>query len=364
VTPGSEVISAAGLAPAAVGGAVAGVTLGEVLLWTSLALVGLVGAALCAGGEMGVYSVSRVRLAVRAKRVGWDSADALRAELEHTPRTLAVLLVGYNLFSYANSVGVTSLLSANGYSEAAIVAINVLVIAPVLFVVADTLPKELFRAEADRVMYALAKPLRWFRLLLTVTLVLPLTQAAARVLAGLLGGAGEEAIAGARERIAMLLKEGAQHGLISETQLSLLDRALALREAEVGDEMVPWDRCAKMEAEWDRFRALDYAAGRGFSRYPCVDGSGRVCGVVPLMELCLRESASPREVMRPVVELAEDLPVREALVRLAEADADLAVVVPSAKDSGVMAQRARRGPLGIVTRKDLVEPLTGELKAF
>lgn len=329
-----------------------------VAVWTLLAVLGTVGSALCAGGEMGVYALNRVRLAVRARAPGRDSADILRAELEHTPRLLATLLVGYNLFSYAASVGMTNLLTANGYGERAIIAINVLVIAPVLFVLADTLPKELFRAEADRLMYALARPLRGFRLLLTWSLVLPATQAAARALGSLLGGAGEEAIGGARERIATLLKEGQRHGLMSETQVTLLDRALALRGARVGDEIVPWNRVAVIETTWNRRRVMPFIARHGFTRYPLVDAAGRVKGVVEHLDLCLHERAELASLAEPVLELSEDVPVREALVRMAEAGANLAVVMP------IGPLRLRRTPLGIVTRKDLIEPLTGDFQAF
>lgn len=333
-------------------------SIGLTLLWLALSLLGLLGAALCAGGEMGVYSVNRIRLAVRAKRLGRDSADVLRDELEHTPRTLATLLVGYNLFSYASSLGMTSLLTASGYGEAMIIAVNVVIIAPVLFVVSDTLPKELFRAEADRLMYTMARPLRWLRLVLTWTLLLPITQICAKLLAGLLGGAGEEAIGGARERIAMLLKEGAQHGLISETQVSLLDRALALRETTVGDEAVPWARCTWFEESCSRARAIELAAAAGFSRYPVVDATGRVIGVVEHLALCVSDDRRPSELLRPVLELPEGLAVREGLIRMGEAGVSLAVVV--ANEPG----KTRRAPIGIVTRKDLVEPLTGELTAF
>lgn len=333
----------------------------EALAWFALLLAGGAGAALCAGAEMGVYSVNRVRLRVRSKRgegLLRTSASILHDELEHTPRVLATLLIGYNLFSYLNSVGTTALLSARGYSEATIIALNVLVIGPVLFVLMDSLPKDLFRAEPDRLLYAMARPLRWMRWGMTATLILPMTQAAARGLSALVGGAGEEAIGSARERIASLLKEGAQHAMMSESQLLMLDRAFALRRATVGDEMVPWDQAVKIQTDWDRARVLELAASRGFSRYPVVDAQGNPRGVLNILDLLLQPQRPLADLIKPAMELDEDLPVRDALVGLATNGSGMALVVSAGS------RRGRAKPFGIVTAKDLVEPLTGELKSF
>ena len=40
----------------------------------------------------------------------------------------------------------------------------------------------------------------------------------------------------ARQRIALLLKEGAGHGVLSESQVTLVDRALMLRGVTVGED--------------------------------------------------------------------------------------------------------------------------------
>lgn len=321
-----------------------------------LTVVGLFGAALCAGGEMGVYSVNRVRLALRARGDADQPARALAAELEQAPRLLAVLLIGYNLFSYANSIGTTALLQARGYNEVGIIVLNVLVIGPVLFVLADTLPKELFRAEADRLTYSIARPLHWLRLLLTWSLVLPTVQALARFLTALVRGGDEAAVQTARERIASLLKEGAEHGIISESQVTMLDRAFALRETTVQDEMVPWAKVHKLLVNTERVRALEQMTAAPVSRFPVVDGRGQVLGVVDFLDVVLEQGKHLSQLATPPITLDARLPVREALLKLSAAGAGLAIVTIGAGPN------AR--PVGIVTAKDLVEPLTGELKAY
>ncbi len=329
----------------------------EVLGYCALSLAGLIGSALCAGGEMGCYSVNRVRLNLRARAAALEPgsdepARVLADELEHPARLLAVLLVGYNLFSYFLSLGLTALLEARGYTEWLIIILSTVLIGPVLFVLIDTLPKEVFRAEADTLTYAIARPVRWFRLLLTATLILPAVQAAARLASRLLGGADDSAIPSARERMAALLKEGVRHGTLSESQATLLDRAMALRDTTVRDEMTPWARVHRLTLDTDPARALEVAATAGFSRYPVVDARGQVAGVVEHLDLCLRPGVPLAQIMKAATLLSPGLSVRAALLQLSQAESPLAVVVEAGR------------PLGVATAKDLVEPLTGELAAW
>ncbi|MFN0010787.1 MAG: CNNM domain-containing protein [Phycisphaerales bacterium] len=329
----------------------------EVLGYCALSLAGLIGSALCAGGEMGCYTVNRVRLNLRARAAALDpgsdeAARVLAAELEHPARLLAVLLVGYNLFSYFLSLGLTALLEARGYTEWLIIILSTVLIGPVLFVLIDTLPKELFRAEADTLTYAIARPVRWFRVLLTATLVLPAVQATARFASHLLGGGDDSAIPTARERMAALLKEGVRHGALSESQVTLLDRAMALRDATVRDEMTPWPRVHKLPLDTEPRRALELACAAGSTRFPVVDARGQVVGVVNHLDLALQPGRTLADLMQPPVFLSPGLSVRAALLQLSETDSPLAVVIADGR------------PVGVATAKDLVEPLTGELAAW
>ena len=332
-------------------------TTSEVLGYFALCLAGFVGSALCAGGEMGCYSVNRIRLSLRARAAVADPgsdepARVLADEVEHPARLLAVLLVGYNLFSYCLTLGLTALLEARGYSQWSIITLTALLIGPSLFVLIDSLPKELFRAEADTLTYALARPVRWLRLLLTFTLILPATQVAARLASALLGGGDDSGLPTARERMNALLKEGARHGAISESQATLLDRAMALRDATVRDEMTPWSRAHRVALDTEPHRALEIAAAAGCSRFPVLDSRNQIVGIVELLDLCLQPGRSLADLMQPPVFLSPGLSVRAALLQLSETASPLAIVVENGK------------PLGVVTAKDLVEPLTGELAAW
>lgn len=326
----------------------------EQAIWWTLALAGLAGSALCSGLEIGAYTVNRVRLAVRASRSPADTpARVLRAELERPERLLATLLIANNGFNYLGAAGVTAILAGAGLSEGATILVNAVVLTPVIFVFGESLPKEVFRLEADRLTYRLAFVLRGFRWVLTAALILPLVRLFAHATARLLGGEPEVALTGnSRDRVAALLKEGATHGMLSESQADLVDRALSFYRTTVRDEMIPWAQVRIVHADRDRAAALRAIGADPASRFPVADRRGRVVGVLRQVDLYLRPGPSVSELMEPPLRVAPGLSVREALRRMQDAGVDLAVV-----------ESADR-PIGIVTAKDMVEPLTGELAAW
>lgn len=319
--------------------------------WVALALAGLAGSALCSGAELGAYSVNRVRLDLRASRRPADPlALTLRAELEKPDRLLATLLIFSNIFGYLASVGVTQTLARMGYADAWVLVINVLILAPGIFLLGDALPKELFRLEADRLTYAVAPVLRLMRLTAGATGLLGLLGALARVVEAWAGLRREDtAISEPRQRIAAMLREGASAGALSASQASLVDRAMRLRQSTVETEMVPWSLVRPLGAEWDRARIISAVAAKPHSRYPVVDRAGRVVGILNQMDLHLRPAEPVSALLTPVVRLAPRSGVIDALATMHRAGARLAVVESDGR------------PVGLVSTKDLVEPLTGEL---
>ena len=147
----------------------------EVIGWWIVAVMGVVLSAMASGVEIGCYSLNRVRLAVWAGRhPPVQSARALLGEIERPDRLLATLLVCNMIANDLGSVATRNLLEGAGFAHATQVLFNVLILGPVLFVFGEAVPKELFRVEADRLTYLFARPLKWFRLALTIVGVLPL----------------------------------------------------------------------------------------------------------------------------------------------------------------------------------------------
>ncbi|MBS0198142.1 MAG: DUF21 domain-containing protein [Planctomycetes bacterium] len=320
------------------------------LIWGAAWTASIVASAFCSGIETGCYSLNRVRLDLRGRRTPPDTAAVIiRDELKRPERLLATLLIANNMVHFASAEAMHRFLHPFGWGELFQAGINALVIAPMLFIFGEAVPKELFRIEADRLTYKFAHLLRLTRSMLTFSGILGAVRGISR-LAERLTGLTPEAVGGAREHIALLLKEGASHGLMSESQATLIDRALAFRGVTAGDEMTPWTNVRAVPAEADRTRASRIIGDAAIARLPVIDRTGRVIGVVRQVDFHLRPGATARELMTPAVRLKRGTPVPEALAALHVARARL----------GIVEDETGR-PVGIVTPKDLAEPLIGEM---
>ncbi len=323
----------------------------ELIGWGMVGGAGIVGSAMCSGLETGVYCLNRVKLFVRAQREPVDyRARLLMRELEHPERFLAANLIANAAFAYLGAAGITSILDGLGYSEASTILITVFVLTPVFFVLVESLPKELFRAEADRLTYAFAPSITVVRLLLTWCGLLPLVRVCAEGAARLIGGEGEAGLAQtSRERLAAMVKETQEHGVLSASQAALVDRALLFHRMKVRDEAVPWDAVVAVGTDWDRARVLATMARAAHSWLPVVDPrTGRVAGVVRPADVLARPGNLPGALLEPA-RLPPYTPIRDAVLTLRAAEASV----------GIVEHQGR--PIGLVTMKDLIEPLTGEL---
>jgi len=315
--------------------------------WVALAVFGLAGSAWCSGFETSLYVVNRVRLALRAEASPPDRpARRLRRELDNPDRSITTLLISNNVFNYLGVLGVSSLLEGRGLSSLGVIVINALLVTPALLVFGESVPKEYFRVEADRLAYRFAPWLAALRWLLTIFGAVPALLLVSRVLARFVGVSEEAVIrADARRRVAVLLKEGIGHGLISATQSTLIDRALALSGTQVAQVMVPWRRVAWVRAEWDPDRMLQFASHRDHPRLPALDARGRVAGIFVAHEAVAGAHPPGPSPLREPARLREDMPVARAAELVARSPARIGIV-----------ERGGR-PLGIATISDLASPV-------
>lgn len=324
----------------------------ELAGWWILGVVGVLGTAVCSGVEMGCYSLNRVRLNLRVLRTPPDhGARLLKRQLDDPARLMTTLLVGNNIFHSITATATAALFSTVKLSEAGLVLANFFVVAPALLILGEAVPKELFRVEADRLTYLFVRPLAAFRWVLTVLGVVPLVTWCARFAERVAGLSGEsvEGADNPRQRMASLLKEGALSGALSASQTSLVDRAVAMRDIKVEAEMVPWERVRFVRFDWEMDRIRRFAADQLSSRLPVVDRSGRVVGVLRQIDLYTKPLATLPQLLRETPRLAPEMPVPEAL----------GVVMHSEARLGIVERHGR--PTGIVSARDLAEPLTGEL---
>jgi len=323
-------------------------------IWWVLLIVGVVGSAVYSGLETGAYCINRVRLQILDHRKHRAARQLHR--LIHQPTVLlGTLLLGNNITNYLGTASLTVILEDRGYSQWQVVVVNVLLITPLLLIFGETLPKDLFSAHSDRLMYRFAWFLELSRRVFVYTGLLPLISALSVVLTRWIKVDQPAAAFHPRRQVQWLVKEGVGHGLLSDEQSVMVQRVLKLSSQTVSGEMVPWSKVTCMKDDAQARDIWELANRTSYSRLPVLDGQGRVQGVLRVRDALLYQQEDCPEVrtlMTPVMTLDLTMPLRVALAQMQTKRAALAVVTQQDK------------PVGMVTIKDLVEPITGELMSW
>jgi CBS domain containing-hemolysin-like protein len=240
------------------------------------------------------------------------------------------------------------MLEGLGFGPVAVMLLDALLLLPVLVVLGETLPKELFRVHADRWTVSLAPIARWSRRAFTAVGLVPLLEWMGEGLVRRLRLAPGEVV-DARQRVVELLRES--RGAVDERQVAMAGRVLDLSRRSVAELMTPWRRVAVLpdgvlpQVVRERLRTRPHAC------YPVVDASGACVGAVSAIDLLCQPEEGPVALMKPIPVLAFETPALEALRALRQAGAVLAVV-----------EQAGR-PVGVIGPPDLLGPVVGRISA-
>ena len=322
----------------------------ETWIWIGVMGVGFLGSAAFSGIETGCYAVNRVKLHLLASQ-GTRSAVRLESWLQRPRSLLSTLLIGNNLCNYLGTFGLAVLLQRAGFSDSQQAVLNILIVTPLLLVFGETLPKDLFSGYTEKLLYPLVPVVAVVKGGLTLCGLVPLVAAFGDLVVRMLGGGNSAALAHPRRRVQALLREGLGHGVITHQQSDLLERVFLAERRTVADEMVPWAGVRTVAADTPPDALFDLAETTSRSRLPVVR-DGQVVGVLDVFELLMhtRGDCPPLDTLtRPAAFVLPRLGLRSGWRAFQTHGWGLAVVGTAER------------PLGVVTMKDLVEPIVGEL---
>jgi putative hemolysin len=321
----------------------------EWLPWAAGSVVALALCALYCGMETGVYVLNKIRLDLRAD-AGDRRARRLQRMLGNPNNLLAVLLIGTNIAAYSVTSAIAAMFVLAGL-EARAEWYTLLVGTPLLFILGDSVPKNVFRRLAERLMYRLSGLLAASNVLFHATGLSPLVRAAGWALTRLVHRPGPQL---AEERLAALFAEGRASGVLTHLQTVMADRVMRIGDVTLADAMVPMDRAAWVRRDVTRGQLLEVVQSHSYSRLPVRDESGRVVGVLDIYDvLADDEDTPPAEHLTEPLLLPETMTVTDALYQMQRAHRMMAIV----RAGGDV-------PVGVVTIKDLVEEIVGELEAW
>jgi CBS domain containing-hemolysin-like protein len=330
--------------------------LGLIALYAALA-AGLATSFMASAVETGSYRLNRIRLRVRAN-AGDRRAATLLGLLTDLPGLVVAILIINNAANYLVTAGTTILLSekAPGLSDMMVQLAAMAIVTPVLFVFCELLPKYLFAADPERFMSPLAGTVRGtYRLLYGLGLV-PALKGVSRIVMRIAGKRRAEPFT-PRQRLRAVLGEGAAEGVISGYQHELVDRVLGMREQLVSRVMIPIGSVAGVPVDIPRREFIEELRRHSYSRLPVWEGSREnVVGIVHINDVLAVKGDSmdlPALMRRDFVVVPPEMAVGQAMLALRKARAAMAVVCDP-----------KGRAVGILTIKDLVEEVVGELAAW
>jgi CBS domain containing-hemolysin-like protein len=314
-----------------------------------------------AGSETGIYQLSRLRLRLGIERKRF-AFIILGKCLHDSAALLLSMLIGTNLAHYlAASVVTYMLLTRLGEHTAEFVAM--LFTAPILFVFSELIPKDLFLYRADALMPAVAPVLFGFHKFFIWCGAVPFLKGVLRIFAKFssIAMSAETAITSVeRHKIAAILHESREEALLSSVQSDIVKRLVVISNIRISSVMTAINDVQMVELNSDRSALLKKLKECAFSRLPVYDRwPENIIGFVNVYEvLCsTNQFSSLHNFVKPIRKLSAETVVSDA-IEVMQSENEKIVLVTRVGHLG------RESPAGIVTMKDLVEELLGELSEW
>jgi len=321
-----------------------------IVLCLAGALLGVALSAFYSGSETGLYCIDRLRLRIDAQRGDRRAAGIARLVEDHH-NTLSTLLVGNNIANYITTALVAHLLVvATDASASASELYTTAIVTPTLFVFGEVVPKTLYQRHAGAFLRLTAPLLMFTRFVLRLPILA--IDLLTRPVVRWIDPAGLSEVPDARSRVVVLLQNALATADTTGDHRAFVNRVLGISQVALHQVMVPRNRVIGIRADATRRDLESLARRHPHSRVLVYERNlRRVIGHVVVHDLLAdKDWTHVGERVRRVSELAAHDSVATALVHLQRERQAIAAVVDR---SGHL--------LGLVTRKDLLEELTGEL---
>ena len=316
-------------------------------------------AGLFAGSETGLYRLSRLRLrlGVEKKRLPFIMLGRC---IHDSSGLLLSMLIGTNLSYYLATNIITRILLSKFATEHTAEIVTTLLTTPILFVFSESVPKNLFLYRADLLMPYMAPFLYTFHKIMSYCGAVPLLKFISTIFARLAGSAytSKTVISSAkRHTIQAILQDTHEEGILSPVQTDIVNRLVKVSNVRVRLVMTPIDKVQTVDINSDRSALLNILKKYVFSRLPVTEGPPEnVVGFINIYEALSSSQMIPdlHNFIKPIKKLDMDTTVIDAIDYMRKENQKILLVTRAGLGG-------REKPLGIVTMKDLVEELLGEL---
>lgn len=265
-----------------------------------LLLVGILLSAFFSGSETGFYRVSRVRLVL-------DGLDGDRVSqrllwlTNHPALFVATTLVGNNVANYLTSLAMVLMAQRVFVAQTLwIELLTPILLAPVLFVFGESLPKRLFLDAPNKLLRRAGSSFIFFAFIFAP--LSALLWALSRAIQKTLGRSPERVqLALARTELEELLTESQDAGILKPAQHELAMTLFKFANVSVTRYAIPPNRIVSIKENSKKSDVLKLARQKRISNLIVVDDSGKPIGYVRVIDLYLEKSKTVRRFKEPLM---------------------------------------------------------------
>jgi CBS domain containing-hemolysin-like protein len=316
-------------------------------------------AGLFAGAETGMYHLSRLRLrlGIEQKKL---SFVLLGRSLRDSSAMLISMLLGTNLAQYLGTSIVTIVVLNKVGSEHATEIVAMFITVPIFFIFSETIPKNLFYHHSDGLMPVVSPVLYFFDKIFVYSGAVHILRFISKSLARIAGSplSSEGPFSTIRSsHIKAIAQETSEEGVLSPVQTDIINRLAGISHVRIRSVMTGMSKVQRVDFDSDKESLFKKLKKYEYSWIPVTSGHREnIIGFVNIYE-CLtsnRDFENLGEFMRPIKRLRADMSVIESINIMQKENEKMALVTRIGYAGG-------EKPVGIVTMKDLVEELLGEL---
>jgi putative hemolysin len=310
------------------------------------------------GSETGIYRLSRFRL-----RLGVEQHRPFYKQLSYAVKDgqglILSLLLGNNLVNYLATAFTTWTLLRLLQDEGLVEFYTTAIIAPTLFIFGEIIPKSVFFYRADSFVGPLAPAIWGTWRIFTASGAIRLIRWLLRLFSRILGVSVDTAAAvdvTHRSQVRQLLTETQEEGQLSSLQKDMMKRLANIPEVSTGTILIPIHKVEMADVKASRYDLMQILGRSPHRRIPVYENDkNNILGFVEIERLLADSNDSPdiRKSIQPLLRLSASSSVLDAISLLRKGNHPIAAVTADLSSGGKI--------LGILTLKDLVEELTGEL---
>jgi CBS domain containing-hemolysin-like protein len=313
---------------------------------------------LFSGAETGMYQLSRLRLRLGIERKKLRFV-VLGKAMRDSNALLLTMLTGTNLANYIATSIVTMMLLSTLTNDHTAELLATLITAPTLFVFSELIPKNLFFYRADSLMPFFSPLIYAFHRLFTFCGVVPMLKAFSSLFARL---AGTTATTGTlvsdlrSSYIESIFHETREEALLSSVQTDIIKRIVRFPGIRLNSVMTAMSKVQMVNINTDNRALLSILSNCLFTRLLVYrQNRNNIIGFVNIYD-CLasdRQFTDLKDYTKPIRKLSTQVTVAGAMDIMQKENEKIVLVTRTT--------HSKERPVGIVTMKDLVEELLGEL---